>query len=121
LSAVNGMTKSYRQKLAEATARAERAEADCLDAKIRLVLFRQQAAKLQAERDRRLTRNVWLTANHVAPHDEVGKLDLAAQLVVDPSLIPLALRHAPHRASAALQFARPVVVRWPGIKDWLPR
>lgn len=111
------MTKGYQQKLAAAHARAERAEADCLDAKIRLVLFRQQAAKLQAERDRRLTSNVWLTASHVARHDEVAKLDLAEQLLNDPALIPLALHSFPHRAcSTHKQPSRAVRVVWPGVK-----
>ena len=83
------MTKSYQQKLAAARARTARAEADALDAKIRLAITRHELQRLSVERNQRLTRNVWFTASHVARHDEAAKLQIAEQLLNDPALIPL--------------------------------
>jgi hypothetical protein len=114
------MTKSYRQKLAAAHARAERAEAECLDAKIRLALTREKYQQLRGQTNRRLTERAWLVASRLSPQSEAGKLDLAAQLLADVSLISLALRHAPQKAVAVAKPRRVVVV-WPGLKDKFQR
>lgn len=112
------MTKNYQRRLAEARDRTARAEADALDAKIRLALTREKYQQLRAETNRRLTERAWLVASRLSPRSEAGKLDLASQLLNDTALIPLALHSFPHRAcSTHKQTSRAVKVVWPGLKD----
>jgi hypothetical protein len=81
---------SRKSKLASALARAALAERAALAAEIKLALSRQRIESLQREITQKLCADISTTVDAIVPsHDLPGKIDLAAQLVADPDLIPL--------------------------------
>jgi rhamnose utilization protein RhaD (predicted bifunctional aldolase and dehydrogenase) len=88
---------SNAQKLSEAEAETRRAERAALDAKIRLAVTEDKIAaheRAEAKHQRALVQSAvqqMVKSGAIRPDDHAAQLDMAGQLLCDPSLIPLAL------------------------------
>jgi hypothetical protein len=96
------------EQIAEANARQRQAEARELEMRIRLAIVREKIGAhetAEAKRQRDLIDaavKMMVTSGAIPPGDHAARLDMTAQLLNDPSLIPLALTKTVYRARPAV-------------------
>ncbi len=97
----------HAEKLAEAVAERKQAERDLLESKIRLAVVSDKIAaseRAEARRQRVLVQTAverLVKAGMIREDDDAAQFDMTAQLLSDPSLIPLALTRRIYRAGPA--------------------
>ena len=95
---------SNAEKLAEAKATTFRAELAAMKAEIRLAIVNDKIAaheKAEAGHKRALVQSAiqqMVMSGAIRPDDHAAQMDMAGQLLSDPSLIPLALQKKIFRA-----------------------